>query len=184
MKIRHPLIAAALSAAAVAAATAAIFAWNARFSDLPIYVPTGPSGQAQTVGRVIPIDVAGLQRLMAVDPNLVIIDVRLAKERTGPLGYIPNSLAIPEKTVLEHPESLPSGKTLVFICYSGPRSIKTARKAASLGITSYYVKGGMVAWRQYERSKSGGQGRSKPVSPEEPDESPSENPFFGKDMGC
>jgi rhodanese-related sulfurtransferase len=183
MKIRHPLITAALTAAAVAAAAAAIFAWNARFSDLPTYVSSGPAGQARTVGRVIPIDVAGLQRLMAVDPNLVIIDVRKAKERTGPLGYIPNSLAIPEKTVLEHPESLPSGKTLVFICYSGPRSIKTARKAASRGITSYYVKGGMVAWRQYERSKSG-QGRPKPVSPDEPDESPSDNLFFGKDMGC
>ena len=182
MKFRHLLIAAALVVAGAAAA-AAIFIWHARYSNQPDYVPRDPSGQTQTPGRVIPIDVAGLHHLMAVDPNLVIIDVRKAKERTGPLGSIPHALAIPEKKVLRHPEILPRGKTLVFICYSGPRSIRTARKAAALGITSYYVKGGMVAWRQYERSRSG-KGRSDPASPDAPEESPSENLFFGKDMGC
>jgi len=180
MKISPKMIAATLTAAAV---VAVVFAYIGRSSSGPATAPGKLSNEAVNIGRVIPIDVVALQRLMTVDPNLVIIDVRKTEERSGPLGYIPQSLLIPEKTVLEHPENLPSGKTLVFICYSGPRSLRVARKAASRGITSYYVKGGMVAWGQLERSKDKKNPPESPL-PKIPEEPPTETPFFGKDMGC
>ncbi len=179
MKISPKIIAAALTAAAVAA----IFAFSGQSTSGLATAPVERGSEAVTIGRVIPIDIVALQRLMTVDPNLIIIDVRKAEERSGPLGYIAKSLSIPEKTILEHPENLPSGKTLVFICHSGPRSLKVARKAASRGITRYYVKGGMVAWRQLERSKSEKNPTESPL-PKTPEKPPTDTPFFGKDMGC
>jgi hydroxyacylglutathione hydrolase len=141
------------------------------------------SPNAVTAGRVLAIDVPALQRLMRMDPNLVIIDVRKAAERSGPLGFIPQSLNIPMKKLTASLDQLPKGKTLVFICRSGPRSLDAARKAAAIGLTSYYVKGGMLAWRRMQRQK---ENENLPASPPPatPDEAPEEAPFFGRDMGC
>jgi len=182
MKISRNSIAAALVAVGVASA-AAIFTLTGPSSNHTMSAPLVPSNHTVAVGLVLSIDVVALQRLMTVDSNLVIVDVRKVEERTGPLGYIPQSLSIPEKTVLDHPESLPTGKTLVFICHSGPRSLKVARKAAALGLTSYYVKGGMVAWRHMKQS-IGKENLPAQPSPPAPEEHPEETPFFGKDMGC
>jgi len=147
--------------------------------------PPAPSASAQnavTPGRVLAIDVVALQRLMRMDPNLVIIDVRRAAERSGPLGFIPRSLNIPMKQLAAGLDKLPKDKTLVFICHSGPRSLDAARKAAASGLTSYYVKGGMVAWRRMLRHKGD---EKRPAAPQPtPEEGPEETPFFERDMGC
>jgi rhodanese-related sulfurtransferase len=148
--------------------------------------PPAPSASAQnavTPGRVLAIDVPALQRLMRMDPNLVIIDVRKAAERSGPLGFIPRSLNIPMKKLTAGLEKLPKDKTLVFICHSGPRSLDAARKAAAFGLTSYYVKGGMVAWRRMQRRKGDEKHPAAP-SPATPEQGPEETPFFERDMGC
>ena len=169
----------ALFAAAGIIAAMAIFTHSKSPSSGKATALPGSPHDAVTPGQVIPIDVGALQRLMTIDPNLVIIDVRKPSERSGPLGFIPKSLNIPMKKLTAGLDKLPKGKTLVFICHSGPRSLEAARKAAATGLTSYYVKGGMVAWRQMMRPKGK---ENSPVSP--PPSGPEETPFFGRDMGC
>ncbi len=168
---------------AVSVAAVAIFA------VIKVFTHSGPpalpefSPNPVTPGRVIPIDVLALQRLMGIDPNLVIIDVRKAAERSGPLGFIPQSMNIPMKKLTAGLDELPNGKTIVFICTSGPRSLKAAHDAATLGLTSYYVKGGMVAWRRMLHHKGKENLPSSP-HPTTPEEAPEETPFFERDMGC
>jgi rhodanese-related sulfurtransferase len=164
---------------AVWIAAAGFIAAMAVFTHPGPPAPSASAPNAVTPGRVLAIDVPALQRLMRMDPNLVIIDVRKAAERSGPLGFIPQSLNIPMKKLTASLDKLPRGKTLVFICHSGPRSLEAARKAVAIGLTSYYVKGGMVAWRQMMRPKGK---ENSPVSP--PPSAPEETPFFGRDMGC
>ena len=164
-------------------AALAIFTPSQPPSSSSATVRPGSPHKTVTAGQVIPIDVAALQRLISIDPNLVIVDVRKAAERTGPLGFIPQSLNIPMNNLTAGLDKLPRGKTLVFICYSGPRSLNAARKAASVGITSYYVKGGMVAWRRMTHHQVK---ENLPASqpPSAPEEAPEETPFFDRDMGC
>ena len=176
------IIALFLTVAAIIAATV-FFSPRGPLSGVPTTTPPGSPDEGRAAGRVIPIDAAALQRLIAMDPNLVLIDVRKTEERTGPLGSIPNSLNIPMKKLPDTLEPLPRDKTLVFICHSGPRSLKAARMAAALGLTSYYVKGGMVAWRRMQRLK----GKDDvPASPRmtNPEEEQEQTPFLGRDMGC
>ncbi len=182
MRMKRIIIAVSVAAVAIIAAMA-IFSPSGPPSGRTENKPPEPRIDTSRPGRVIPIDVTVLQRLMAVDPNLVIIDVREAEERSGPLGFIPNSLNLPVRTSITNPDSLPRGKTLVFICRSGPRSLEAARNAAALGLTSYYVQGGMKAWRQMLRLQDK---ENRPASPDPaaPRQVPEETPFFGRDMGC
>jgi rhodanese-related sulfurtransferase len=168
---------------AVLVAAAGLIAAMAVFTHPGPPAPSAAAPNAVTPGRVLPIDVAALQRLMRMDPNLVLIDVREPAERSGPLGSIPRSLNIPMKRLTASLDKLPEGKTLVFICRSGPRSRDAARKAAAAGLTSYYVQGGMVAWRRMQHPK-GDEKRPAAPSPATPEQGPEETPFFGRDLGC
>jgi rhodanese-related sulfurtransferase len=178
MKSKRTVVALSVATAAIIAAVAFFMLSGPPTKSAATALPQ-TSRDAVAAAQVIPIDVASLQTLMAIDPNLVIIDVRKAAELSGPLGFIPQSQNIPMKALTRSLDSLPRGKTLVFICHSGPRSLKAARKAADHGLTSYFVKGGMVAWRQMTRSKGK---ENPPVAP--PPSAPQETPFFGRDMGC
>ena len=181
MKMNRIIIAVFVAAGIIAAMV--IFTLSQSPSGGTAAALPGSPNNAVTPGQVIPIDVVALQRLMTIDPNLVIIDVRKASERSGPLGFIPKSLNIPMKKLTASLDRLPRDKTLVFICYSGPRSLKAARKAAALGLTSYYVKGGMVAWHRLMRHR-GKENLPASPPPTAPEENPEETPFFGRDMGC
>lgn len=181
MKINRIIIAVSVAVGIIAAM--AIFTRPQPPSGNSAAVRPGSPHNTVTSGQVIPIDVVALQRLISIDPNLVIVDVRKAAERTGPLGFIPQSLNIPMNNLTAGLDKLPRGKTLVFICHSGPRSLNAARKAASLGITSYYVKGGMKAWRRMTRHK-GKENTPASPPPSAPEEAPEETPFFDRDMGC
>jgi rhodanese-related sulfurtransferase len=178
VRLKRTIVAGFFAAAGLIAAMVIFVLSESHSGGMATALPHSSRGGV-AAGRVIPIDVVALHKLMAVDPNLVIVDVRKAKERSGPLGFIPQSLNIPMKELTKSLDRLPRGKTLVFICYSGPRSLKAARKAADHGLTSYYVKGGMVAWRQMMRPKKE---ENPSVSPSP--SVPEETPFFGRDMGC
>jgi rhodanese-related sulfurtransferase len=178
MKYKRTIVAGFVAAAGIIAAIAIFALSEPPSSSTATALPRSPR-DTEALGQVIPIDVVALQKLMTVDPYLVIIDVRKAAERSGPLGFIPQSQNIPMKELTAGLDRLPRGKTLVFICHSGPRSLEAARKAADNGLTSYYVKGGMVAWRRMLRHKKK---ENLPVSPTP--SAPEETPFFGRDMGC
>ena len=58
--------------------------------------------------------------------ELTIIDVRTSEEYTGELGHIASSKLITLDTLMDHIDSIPKEKTVVFICRSGRRSTSGA----------------------------------------------------------
>ncbi len=106
------------------------------------------AGQASSPGKVMHLDVGGLELLLRSDPNVLLIDVRTPEELVGPLGKIPQSRSVPMREVKKNPEQFPRDKTLVLICLSGYRSSKAAGLLAEHGYVVYSVDGGMQAWRE------------------------------------
>ena len=81
--------------------------------------------------------------------NLAIIDVRSAEEYTGDLGHIRNSKLVTLDTFMDHVDSLPKDKTIVFICKSGRRSANATAIAKDNGFDSVFnMKGGMLLWNE------------------------------------
>ena len=93
------------------------------------------------------------------DAALIFVDVREGDE-VEKHGQIPGSVHIPrgvlefyiDKTSSLHHEVFSSGKTLVFYCETGGRSVLAARLAMDMGLGNVaYLGGGFTAW-----TKSGG----------------------------
>jgi len=99
-------------------------------------------------GQVLEIDVSTLRRVIQMDPNLYLVDVRETEELTGPPGLIKQAVHVPLGEVLKNPGRFPRNKTLVFICRSGRRSLAAALAVAAEGRVAYSVKGGMRAWNK------------------------------------
>jgi len=104
-------------------------------------------------GQVLEIDVRVLRRLIQMDTNLYLVDVRETEELTGPLGHIEQAAHVPLREVLKNPAQFPRNKTLVFICRSGRRSRVAALAVAATGRVAYSVKGGMQAWNKLSDQK-------------------------------
>ena len=138
-------------------------------------------------GRVIEIDARTLQRLIQMDPNLYLVDVRETEELTGPLGRIKQAVHVPLGEVLKDPGQFPRNKTLVFICRSGNRSLVAAQAVAAKGRVAYSVKGGMRAWNKLSDQQPVTEpgdtkpNRQKKKIPLEKDNGPDSNE---EDMGC
>jgi rhodanese-related sulfurtransferase len=157
------------------------------------------AGQPPSQGKVLHLDARGLDLMLHSDPNLLLIDIRTAREMTGPLGKIPESSNVSLGKIEKNPEQFPRDKTLVLICRTGHRSLKAADLLAEHGYVVYFVDGGMQTWRKLHPSEApvttvGAQqkkldapGRApaaaKPSPPENRDRHSPEN-FFDSNMGC
>ena len=139
-------------------------------------------------GRVIEIDARTLQRLIQMDPNLYLVDVRETKELTGPLGHIKQAVHVPLGEVLKDPGQFSRNKTLVFICRSGHRSLVAARAVAAKDRVAYTVKGGMLAWNRLSDQRPAAEpadtkpNRQKKKIPREKDDGPGS--IEEEDLGC
>lgn len=81
--------------------------------------------------------------------DLTIVDVRTSEEYTGELGHIANSSLVTLDTLMDHIDTIPKEKTVVFICRSGRRSTNAAAIAKDHGFESAYnMKGGMILWNE------------------------------------
>jgi len=138
-------------------------------------------------GRVLKIDARTLRRLIQMDLNLYLVDVRETEELTGPLGHIKQAVHVSLGEVLKDPGQFPRNKTLVFICRIGNRSLVSAQAVAAKGRVAYSVKGGIRAWNKLldqqqvtkpDATKSKGQKKKIPVKK---DNGPDSN---DEDMGC
>lgn len=79
--------------------------------------------------------------------RILLIDVREPNETE--VERIPGSLLLPLSTLdpLEIPE--PQGKTVVFSCRSGNRSVKACEMAQAAGVTiDAHLAGGIKAWKE------------------------------------
>jgi len=138
-------------------------------------------------GQVLEIDVSTLRRLIQMDPNLYLVDVRETDELTGPLGHIKQAAHIPLGDVLKNSAQFPRNKTLVFICRSGRRSRVAALAVAAKGRVAYSVKGGMRAWNKLSDQKPLAEpGETKPNQQERkiPLERDDDPGSIERDMGC
>ena len=90
------------------------------------------------------------------DPDVILVDVRDAKERTEN-GAIPGAISAPRGhlefyadpgTAIHKPE-LASGKKLVIYCATGGRSTLATKTLVDMGITNAVnLAGGFAAWRE------------------------------------
>jgi rhodanese-related sulfurtransferase len=103
----------------------------------------------QTSQRVITIDVAKANEIIASDPQIAILDVRTPEEFES--GHVRNAANIDFKS----PEfgqmisQLPKDKPYVVYCRSGHRSGLAMDAFKQLGFSKVYnVAGGISAWQQ------------------------------------
>lgn len=157
------------------------------------------AGQSSSQGKVLFLDINGLNLLLQFDPNLLLIDVRTPEELTGPLGQIPQSRNVTMQEIEKNPEQFLRNKTLVLICRTGHRSLKAAQLLADHGYIVYTVNGGMKDWRQLHPPTPtpaieaplkkppvpGTDDNIKKQSPQENENrQPPEKKFFDSNMGC
>jgi rhodanese-related sulfurtransferase len=157
------------------------------------------AGQSSFQGKVLFVDVNGLNLLLQSDPNLLLIDVRTTEELTGPLGQIPQSRNVTIQEIEKNPEQFPRNKTLVLICRTGHRSLKAAQLLADHGYIVYTVNGGIKDWRQLHPPEptpaieapskkppvpGTDDNIKKPLLEENEKQQPPEKKFFDNNMGC
>lgn len=114
--------------------------------------------EAEAIAAITSYDTARAQTLLG-DDAVVFVDVREAGELAAN-GKIPGSIHIP-RGVLEfsidpnhprHNEIFSSGKTVIFYCASGGRSVLATKLAMDMGVSNpVNLDGGFSAW-----SKAGG----------------------------
>ncbi|NOX70595.1 MAG: rhodanese-like domain-containing protein [Gammaproteobacteria bacterium] len=114
--------------------------------------------EAEAIATITSYNAASAIRLLG-DDSVVFVDVREPGELAAN-GRIPGSVHIP-RGVLEysidpnhprHNKIFSSGKTVVFYCAGGGRSVLATRLAQDMGVTKpVNLEGGFSAW-----SKAGG----------------------------
>ncbi len=92
------------------------------------------------------IDTAQLQRLMAEDPAIRILDVRSGGEYDG--VHIPGSYNVPLDTLAEHVDDLADVEhPVVLVCKSGNRAGQARTKLSGAGKRHLHLlDGGLDAW--------------------------------------
>ncbi len=95
------------------------------------------------------VSVQELQKKMAKDKGLVVLDVRTAAELVSDLGKIDGVVNIPVQELEQRLAELkPYQKSPVYIiCRSGNRSGVATRILREHGFEAYNIAGGMRAWR-------------------------------------
>lgn len=78
-------------------------------------------------------------------PEVAIIDVREPKEFA--VSHLPGAVNIPVGQMQQRVAEVPSGRTAVFICRSGARSLTASAIATRAGLTNTaHLEGGLLAW--------------------------------------
>ena len=86
-----------------------------------------------------------LQKLLAEQPDTLLLDVREAEETA--LCALPRSLHIPMGELAARQHELPDGRPIIVYCHHGVRSQYCALYLADAGFTPLYnLKGGIDAW--------------------------------------
>ena len=108
---------------------------------------------AQTDGH--DITVSDLTALVQNEKSLVILDVRILSELTGPLGKMDNVLNIPVQDLARRIGELENYKDneIAVICRTGRRSGIATNILVGQGFKARNVLGGMVEYRQLKKAE-------------------------------
>jgi len=109
---------------------------------------------AQTADSTVEhLPVAEVQKMIAENPQIPIIDVRTQQEFTGDLGHIAGAQLKPVQDIGNWVSQIDSLKdqTIILVCRSGNRSGQAAKYLAERGFKHLInVKGGMIDWNKNE----------------------------------
>ena len=85
-------------------------------------------------------------RLMAENPDCVILDVRTREEYEE--AHIPGAICVPNETIGEEdvPELSDKAQLILVYCRSGRRSKEASQKLFDLGYTNIVEFGGIQTW--------------------------------------
>ncbi|RPI36978.1 MAG: rhodanese-like domain-containing protein [Nitrospiraceae bacterium] len=90
-----------------------------------------------------------LKRIQAGDKNLVIVDVRMPKDKKYDQGHMPGAIYIGFKEIAK-PENLgklPKDKDIIVLCDTGHEQNKVLSVLRMLGYKAYDMKWGMMSWK-------------------------------------
>ncbi len=89
------------------------------------------------------------QEVLENSKDLTLIDVRETSEYNAELGHVAGTKLVVLSTLPQNIKTIPTEKTVVFICRSGGRSSQAASFAKAHGLTHVYnMQGGMLLWNQ------------------------------------
>ena len=92
------------------------------------------------------LDNAGLQKMIAAEPNLLLLDVRTPDEFYG-LGHIPGAQLMPIHTIPDQMSTLDPERKTVVICEHGVRSYDASHYLAQHDFRQVYqLTAGMADW--------------------------------------
>ncbi|MCL5421147.1 MAG: rhodanese-like domain-containing protein [Nitrospirae bacterium] len=90
-----------------------------------------------------------LRRIQAGDKNLVIVDVRMPKDKKYDQGHLPGAIYIGFKEIAkpENLAKLPKDKDIIVHCDTGHEQNKALSVLRMLGYKAYDMKWGMMSWK-------------------------------------
>lgn len=90
-----------------------------------------------------------LKRIQAGDKNLVIVDVRMPKDKKYDQGHLPGAIYIGFKEIAkpENLAKLPKDKDIIVLCDTGHEQNKALSVLRMLGYKAYDMKWGMMSWK-------------------------------------
>lgn len=108
---------------------------------------TAPRDLERTPPGVRRLSPRELREELAANANLVLIDVRDTSEFA--MGHLPGARNIPVNDLAARLAEIPAGRTPVFVCLSGARSLAACTLAAEVGVVQpVTLEGGMRAWEK------------------------------------
>jgi rhodanese-related sulfurtransferase len=142
--IQIPLLLAALTFTSCQQSSAQ----SAEATSDPVSAPAAAAGPYQD------LDVAGFQKIMAENPDAVILDVRTAPEvAQGAIdGYV--HIDIKSPNFQNQIKELDKDKTYLVYCRSGRRSVAACQYMAQEGFSNLYnLQGGYISWARQQPQK-------------------------------
>jgi sulfate permease, SulP family len=96
--------------------------------------------------RLEHLSLAECEKLLAVEPSTLLVDVREREEFDR--GHIAGSRLLPLRTLLAEAPTLPRDRPLLLLCRSGRRSTRGMLMLLDLGFERVYnLRGGILSWR-------------------------------------
>lgn len=92
-----------------------------------------------------------LKRIKAGDKDLIIVDVRMPKDKKYDQGHLPGAIYIGFKEIAkpENLSKLPKDRDIVVHCDTGHEQNKALSVLRMLGYKAYDMKWGMMSWKTY-----------------------------------
>ena len=99
------------------------------------------------------LTVSALKQRLNAGKDMLVLDVRTAKEYEGEYGHLDVALNIPVEQLLKRIHELDDyiQRPIAIVCHTDKRSEKAARLLSKFGFTNIrVVRGGMTFWNDYE----------------------------------